>query len=64
MPHGHLDNSLIGKEFTKRGQIDTRRQRIDHHDFVRAGKLHQAQFRPVGAFAHEFRVDGDEGFAT
>ena len=44
----------------ERGEIDVRRLRIDHRDLVLAGKLHDAEFRPVGAFAHEFGIDGDE----
>ncbi len=33
---------------------------VHHRDFMRAGQLHDAEFRPVGALAHEFGIDGDE----
>ena len=58
----HLHHRLVGQEVAKRGEIDLRRLRIDHRDLVRAGKLHHAEFRPVGALPHEFGIDGDELF--
>ena len=66
LPRGveHLHHRLVGEQVAERGEIDVRRLRIDHRDLVRAGKLHHAEFRPVGALAHEFGIDGDELFAA
>ena len=48
----------------KGGEVDAVRLGVDHRDLVLAGDLHQAQFRPVGAFAHELGIDRDESFAA
>ena len=64
LPRGveHLHHRLVGEQFAERGEVDVRRLRIDHRDLVFAGKLHDAELRPVGALAHEFGIDGDELF--
>ena len=35
-------------------------QRVNRGGFFGVGDLHQAQFGPIGVFAHEFGVNGDE----
>ena len=37
------------------------RQRVDRGVAARAGDLHQAQLREVGAIAHELGIERDEG---
>ncbi len=56
----HLHHRLVGEQFAERGKVDVGRLRVDHRDLMRAGQLHDAEFRPVGALAHEFGIDGDE----
>ena len=56
----HLHHRLVGEQFAERGEVDVGRLRVDHRDLVLAGQLHDAEFRPVGALAHEFGIDGDE----
>src|SRR5439155_2364550 len=44
----------------QRRQVDPFGQRVDRHRFLRAGHLHDAEDRPIGALAHELGIDGDE----
>ena len=57
----HLHHRLVGQQFTKRGEVDVGGLGVHHGDLMHAGKLHDAEFRPIGAFADEFGIDGDEG---
>ena len=56
----HLGDCLVGQQPPERGQIEALGQRVHHRHLVRAGQLHHAEFGPIGPFAHEFGIDGDE----
>ena len=56
----HLHHRLIAEQVPEWGEIDFRRLCIDHRNLAVAGKLHDAELRPVGALAHEFGIDGHE----
>jgi hypothetical protein len=49
--------------FEERRQVEIRRQGIDGHGFGVRRQLDDADFRPEGRLAQEFRVDGDERMA-
>jgi hypothetical protein len=55
-----LNHALVAHQIEKRLQIDPRRERVDHHRFVRTRKLRDAELRVIGRLAQEFGVDGDE----
>ena len=56
----HFDDVLVLHQIEQGGQVDFRRQRVDAGGFVHGRDLDQAQLRPIGFFADEFRVNGDE----
>ena len=57
-----LQDILIGHEKVQQGlEVDAVRLRVDRRRFLTAGNLNQAEVGPVGIFAHELRVHGDEG---
>ena len=56
----HLHHRRVGQQLAERVQVDARGLGVDHRDLVVAGKLHDAELRPVGALAHELGIDGDE----
>ncbi|WP_338504747.1 hypothetical protein V6R86_11800 [Sphingomonas kaistensis] len=51
---------IVDQQIPQRLQVDTLGHRIDRGGFVDRGDLDQAEFGPVGAFAHEFSVHGHE----
>ena len=56
----HLEGRRVGHQRQQRRQIDPFGQRVDRHRFLRAGHLHDAEDRPIGALAHELGIDGSE----
>ncbi len=60
LPRGvqDLGPAAVGQRGEQRREIEPR-QRVDEVAVGVARHLHQAQLRPVGAFAHELRVDGE-----
>ena len=55
-----LEDLGVGEQLEERFEVDPGRQGVDRRDVVLSADLHQAEFRPVGVVAHEFRVDRDE----
>ena len=55
-----LQHAGVGHQFVEWRQVDALGQGVDRCGVLRPGYLGQAQLGPVGAFAHEFSVDGDE----
>ncbi len=57
----HLFDSLVGEQGQERREVDPVGQGVDHRAVAGTGDLDQAKPGPVGGFAHELSVDGDEG---
>ena len=51
----------VGHQGVQRSQVDVRGERVDRRRLLGTGNLNQAQDRPIGALAHKFGVDRDEG---
>ena len=51
---------VVAHQIEKGGQIDPVGERVDCCCLFLVRDLHQAQFRPVGIFAHELGIDGNE----
>ena len=51
---------IVAEQVPERLEIDPVGQRIDGGGFLLVPDLHQAEFGPVGVFAHEFGIDADE----
>ena len=51
---------ILAHQIEQGFQINPRRHRINRGGFFGIGDLHQAQFGPIGVFAHEFGVDRDK----
>ena len=60
----HLHHIGVGEQYAERGEVDSLGLRIHHRNLMIGGKLHQAELWPIGAFTHEFGVDGHECFAA
>ena len=55
-----LQHPLVAHQVEKRSKVDALRKRVDHHGFLRARQLRDAEQRVVGGFAQELGVDRDE----
>ena len=54
------DVLIVSEQIKQRRQVDARGQRVDRRGLFLICDLHQAQFGPIGVFAHELSVDGNE----
>ena len=58
----NLDDVRIRHQVEQWLEIEIRLERVDRGKAVLAGKLYQAEFRPIGPITHELGIDGDIRF--
>jgi len=54
----HLEHGLVRQQFEERSEVDALRAGVDHHRFVGARHLDDAQDREIGGLAQKLGVDG------
>ena len=55
-----LHHIRLGQQRAQGGKVDALGLRVHDRDILGAGKLDEAEFRVIGALAHEFGIDRDE----